>query len=400
MDERTKNPDEELADLKREAVALSEELVRWRRDFHRHPETANQERRTAEVLHRYLEHFGLRVRPAAETGLIAILEGTEKGKTLALRADMDALPLQEQGEKPYKSVNPGAAHACGHDGHMAILIGVAKILAARKQSLRGRVVFLFQPAEERPPGGAKRMIEDGALEEVDAIFGLHLWQPLPTGSIGILKGPMMANSDEFSLLIKGKAGHGSMPHTTIDPILVASHIVVNVQTIVSRNIDPLKPCVVSFGSVSGGTAFNIIPAEVTLIGTVRAFDSNVQALAERRLREIAEETARAFGASCEVDYRRGFPAVVNASAAVDLVTKVARNVLGPDCLRPVDPVMGGEDFAYYLQKVPGAFFFFGAGDGCPFPHHHPAFDIDERALPLATLLMASLALEFLWGERL
>jgi len=399
MGERKMNEGKELADLKKEITTLTNELVRWRRDFHRHPEIANQERRTAEVLRRQLEHLGLRVRPAAETGLIALLEGAGKGKTIALRADMDALPLQEEGDKPYKSLNPGAAHACGHDGHMAILMGAAKILAGRKESWPGRIVFLFQPAEERPPGGAKRMIEGGALDGVDAIFGLHLWQPLPTGSIGILKGPMMANSDEFSLLIKGKAGHGSMPHTTIDPILVASHIVVNVQTIVSRNVDPLKPCVVSFGSVSGGTAFNIIPAEVSLIGTVRTFDRNVQAVAERRLRKIAKGTARAFGASCDIDYRRGFPAVVNDAAAVDFVTQVASKVLGPGCLRAISPVMGGEDFAYYLQKVPGAFFFFGAGDGCPFPHHHPAFDFDERALPSATLLMASLALEFLRGGK-
>jgi amidohydrolase len=243
------------------------------------------------------------------------------------------------------------------------------------------------------------MIEEGALDGVDAAFGLHLFQPLPTGSVGILKGAMMAQSDEFSLVVKGKGGHGSMPHTAIDPILAASHIVINVQTIVSRNVDPLKPCVVSFGTVSGGTVFNIIPTEVSLSGTVRSFDAAVQALAERRLREIAEETARALGASCSFDYVKGYPALVNPAGMVDFVTGVAVKVLGESCLIRMDPIMGGEDFAYYLQKVPGAFFFFGAGDGCPFPHHHPAFDIDEKALPPATLLMASLALEFLGSRK-
>jgi len=249
--------------------------------------------------------------------------------------------------------------------------------------------------EERLRLKGRWRIEEGALDGVDAIFGLHLWQPFPTGSVGIVKGAMMAQSDEFSLVVKGKGGHGSMPHTAVDPILVASHIVVNVQTIVSRNVDPLKPCVVSFGTVSGGTVFNIIPGEVSLSGTVRSFDHVVQSLAERRLREIAEETARALGASCSFNYVKGYPALVNHAGMVDFVKGVAVKVLGEKCLRPFDPIMGGEDFAYYLQKVPGAFFFFGAGDGCPFPHHHPGFDIDERALPQATLLMASLALEFL-----
>lgn len=398
MKKSTRDEERRLASLKDEIGALAGELVEWRRDFHRHPEIANQEKRTSGVIRRFLERLGLFVRPAAGTGLIAVLKGAGEGKTVALRADMDALPLQEEGDKEYKSLHPGAAHACGHDGHMAILMAVAKILARRKKRFGGRVVFLLQPAEERPPGGAKRMIEEGALDGVDAVFGLHLWQPLPTGSVGLVKGPMMANSDEFSLIVRGKGGHGSMPHTAVDPILVTAQIIMATQTIVSRNINPLKPCVVSFGQVSGGTVFNIIPPEVTLGGTVRSFDPDVQSLAEQRLRQIAEETSRTFGASCHLDYIHGFPALVNPGEMVDFVAGVATRVLGPECLKPLEPVMGGEDFAYYLQAVPGAFFFFGAGDGCLFPHHHPAFDIDEKALPLATLLMTSLALDFLGGE--
>jgi amidohydrolase len=381
--------------LKTEVEAIEKNLVEWRRDFHRHPEVESEERRTSKVVREYLEGLGLPVRSAAGTGLTAVLEGQPGGRTVALRADMDALPLTEEGDKEYISQNPGAAHACGHDGHMAILMGTAEILCRWKDRFRGRVVFIFQPAEEKPPGGAKPMIEAGALEGVDAAFGLHLWKDLPTGCVGVVKGPMMANSDSFAIVVRGRGGHGSMPQATIDPILAASHIVVNVQSIVSRNVDPLKPCVVSFGMVKGGTTFNIIPGEVTLIGTVRSFHPEVQKVAEKRLGEIAAETCRAFGASCVLNYEKGYPALVNHPEMVDLVLEVTRRTLGEDRIRPFEPIMGGEDFAYYLQKVPGAFFFLGAGDGQLYPHHHPAFDIDERALPQGVLLLTAVALESL-----
>jgi amidohydrolase len=384
--------------LKNEIAALADQIVAWRRDFHRHPEVAFQETRTSTVIREFLEGLGLPVWSAAGTGLVAVLDGNPGGKTVALRADMDALPIQEIGGKEYGSLNPGATHACAHDGHMAMLMAAAKVLTARKREFSGRVVFLFQPAEEKPPGGAKKMIEDGALEGVDAVFGLHLWQSFPTGRIGVVKGPMMAQSDNFSLVVRGKGGHGAMPHTAVDPIVAAAQIVANCQTIVSRNVDPLKPCVVTFGTINGGTIHNIIPEEVALTGTVRTFDLSVQALAERRLREIGEETAKAFGASCRFEYTPGYPAVVNDAAMVDFASGVARRVLGKDCLQPFDPIMGGEDFAYYLQKVPGAFLFLGAGDGREFPHHHPAFDIDERALPMGAFFITSLALEFLGGK--
>ena len=381
--------------LGKDIAALAGQLVAWRRDFHRHPEVAFEETRTSAVIREFLEGLGLPVRAAAGTGLVAVLEGGTAGRTVALRADMDALPIREEGEKEYISLNPGATHACAHDGHMAMLMAAAKILTARKSGLRGRIVFIFQPSEEKPPGGARRMIEEGALDGVDAVFGLHLWQSFPTGRIGVVKGPMMAQADNFRIVVHGKGGHGAMPHTAVDPILAAAQIVANCQTIVSRNVDPLKPCVVTFGTISGGTAHNIIPEQVVLTGTVRTFDTPVQALAERRLREIAEETAKAFGASCRFEYTLGYPAVVNDAGMVDFATAVARRVLGEDCLQPFEPIMGGEDFAYYLQKVPGAFLFLGAGDGRVFPHHHPAFDIDEKALPMGVHLLTSLALEFL-----
>jgi len=384
--------------LKKEIKKLTPKIVQWRRDFHRHPEIALQEHRTSSVIRTFLEGLGIPAVTLAKTGLKGVLEGKPGGRTVALRADMDALPLREEGDKEYISENPEAAHACAHDGHMAIVMAAAELLSHRKGSFKGRVVFLFQPSEEKLPGGAKEMIEEGALEGVDAIFGLHLWQPLPTGTLGIVKGPMMAQPDQFSVIVKGKGGHGSMPQTTVDPILVASHLVVNVQSIVSRNVDPLKPVVVSFGTVEGGTIYNVIPNEVKLTGTVRTFDPTLQHLAERRLQEITEETCKAFGASGRVDYEKGYPPLVNNDAMVDFVLETVRKTLGEENIRPIDPVMGGEDFAYYLQRVPGAFFFFGMGDGMEFPHHHPAFDLDEKALPLATLLMSFLALEYLRKE--
>jgi amidohydrolase len=312
---------------------------------------------------------------------------------------MDALPIKEEGNKGYISQNPEACHACGHDGHMAIMMGVAKLLAGRRSEFQGKVVFLFQPSEERIPGGAKRMIEEGALEGVDAVFGLHLWQPLPTGLVGCVKGPMMAAPDEFAIKVIGMGGHGSMPQTTVDPILAASHVVVNLQSIVSRNVDPLKSAVLSVGTIQGGTIFNAIPCDVSLTGTVRTFDPELRDLMEKRIREVLESTCKAFGAKGEFTYKRGYPALVNHEAMSEMVMDITKSVLGAKSFQDIDPVMGGEDFAYFLQQIPGAFLFFGMGDGVEHPHHHPAFDIDEKALPQATLLMSSIALHYLTRDR-
>lgn len=239
------------------------------------------------------------------------------------------------------------------------------------------------------------MVDEGALADVDAIFGLHLWQPLPTGKVGIVKGAMMAQPDVFTITIKGKGGHGSMPQQTVDPILVASHLVINAQSIVSRNVDPLKPAVVSFGTIHGGTIYNIIPETITLTGTVRSFDSDIQKVAESRLREITKKTCEAFGAEADFKYEVGYPPVVNNPEMVDFALDAVRKTLGEDQIAQIDPVMGGEDFAYFLQQVPGTFLFFGIGDDNPYPHHHPGFDLDEKALPDATMLMTNLALAFL-----
>ena len=388
-----------IDELKSRIAEIEDDLVAWRRDFHRHPEVAFQEERTSRVLREHLEALGLKVQSMAGTGLRADLQGGGDGPTVALRADIDALPIQEQGDKEYISQNPGAAHCCAHDGHMAVVLGAAKVLSGMKASLNGNVAFLFQPAEELPPGGAVGMIEEGALEGVDAVFGLHFWQPLPTGQVGAVKGPLMAAADNFRISVKGKAGHGSMPQQTVDSILTASQLVVSLQSIISRNLDPLKPGVVSFGTIHGGTVYNIIPEEVKLTGTVRSFDPEVQALARERLLDITLKTCEAFGAQGEMEYEPGYPPVVNPPEMVDFALDVAAKALGPDRIARIDPVMGGEDFAYFLQKIPGAFLFFGMGDGQSLPHHHPGFDMDEKALPQATLLLTALVLEFQEQEK-
>lgn len=381
--------------LKKEARELQGRLVEWRRDFHRHPEIAFQEKRTGAKISEYLQRLNIPWARTAGTGVLGVLKGIPGGKTVALRADMDALPLEEEGDKSYISRNPGAAHACGHDGHMSVLMGVAELLRRRRTHFKGNVVFLFQPAEERSPGGAVKMVAEGALEGVDAIFGMHFWQPMETGTVGLVKGPMMAQTDDFKITIRGKGGHGAMPHQAVDTILAAAQTIINMQSVVSRSVDPLKPAVLSFGTVQGGTVFNIIPAEVTLSGTVRTLDPEVKDLVEKRLREISRDTAISFGAEADVEYFPGFPTLFNDPAMSELALDSARRFLGEDRIREIDPVMGGEDFAYYLQKVPGAFFFFGAGDGNPFPHHHPRFDMDEAALCEAAELMTRIALDFL-----
>ncbi len=384
-----------IEDLKMDAEQLGPQLIEWRRDFHRHPELAFQERRTSSVVRAYLEKLGIPVRSVAGTGLVGVLEGKAGGRTVALRADMDALPLVEQGPKEYISQNAGATHACGHDGHMSILMGAATLLSRRRKELKGKIVLLFQPSEERLPGGAPKMIEEGALDGVDAVFGLHLWQMLPTGKVASVPGPMMAAPDEFTIKITGRGGHGSTPHLTVDPILVSSHLVINLQSVVSRNVDPLRSAVLTVGAISGGTIYNIIPCDATLMGTVRTFDPQVQDLMEKRIREVLAGTCATFGATSEIRYERGYPAVVNDPAMTAIVHEVARKNLGGQSLINIDPVMGGEDFAYFLKKAPGAFIFFGMGDGTTYPHHHPGFDIDEKSLPPATLLMTALALAYL-----
>ena len=386
-----------MSDLTAQIETMTDTLVAWRRDFHRHPELAFEERRTCDVIREFLEGEGIEVAACGRTGLRGVLRGSLPGPTVALRADMDALPVAELSDHDYVSENPGVMHACGHDGHMAILMGAARALAARRDTLPGAVVLLFQPSEENPPGGARLMIEEGALEGVDAIFGLHLWQPLATGVVGLRPGPIMAQADEFEVVVKGRGGHASQPEKCIDPVLVASHVVVAAQTIVSRFANPLEPVVVSCTTIHGGRIHNIIPDSVTMTGTVRCFDPDTQRAVKQRLGEICEKTAALFGATAELAYNDGYPPVVNDPASVELVSRAAARELGEDAVQTVAPIMGGEDFAYYLQRVPGAFALLGMGDDRPHPHHSALFDIDESVLPVGVRLMTAVALEMLGG---
>ncbi len=384
-----------MGNLAAEVDAIAHALVEWRRDFHRHPELAFEERRTSQVVREFLEATGVEVRPCGRTGLRGVLRGGRPGRTVALRADMDALPVAEIADHDYRSQNPGVMHACGHDGHMAILMGAARVLAARRDTLPGNVVFLFQPSEENSPGGAPLMIEEGALDGVDAVFGIHLWQPLPSGIVGLRAGALMAQADEFEVTVHGRGGHASQPNATVDPVVVASHVVVAAQTIVSRFNNPLEPAVVSFTTIHGGRIHNVIPDTVTMTGTVRTLDMATQRAIKQRLGEVCEATCRLFGATAEFKYDDGYPPVVNDAASVDLVVRAAAHELGAERVKTIVPVMGGEDFAYYLQRVPGAFAMLGIGDDRPFPHHNARFDIDERVLPIGVRLMTAVALEML-----
>lgn len=387
-----------MANLSAEVEAIAADLVAWRRDFHRHPELGYQEQRTQQVVRAFLESLDIEARTCARTGVRGRLRGAKPGRTVALRADMDALPVAEIATHDYQSQNPGVMHACGHDGHLAILMGAARLLASRRATLAGDIVFLFQPSEEHHPGGAPLMIEEGALDGVDSIFGLHLWQPFPTGTVGLRAGASMAQADEFEITVGGRGGHASQPDVTVDPVVVASHLVVAAQTIVSRFVNPLQPAVVSVTTIHGGRIDNIIPDTVAMTGTVRTLDRGTQQAIRRRLEEVCDRTCHLFGATAGFAYNDGYPPVVNDAASVDLVARVAARELGAGQVMTMMPVMGGEDFAYYLQRIPGAFAMLGTGDDRPHPHHNARFDIDERALPIGVRLMVAVALEMLDGR--
>lgn len=374
-----------MAKVSPEVAALQADLTKWRRHLHTHPETGFEEFATTEFIVETLSGMGIAASRPGPTGAVADIVGGRPGPTIAVRADIDALPVQEENDIAYRSVNAGRMHACGHDGHTAILLGLAKILQSEKDELPGRVRLIFQPAEEKPPGGAQAMIKAGALEGVAHVIGLHLWSELPTGTAGIAPGPLMANADEFTATIVGRGGHGSAPHQTVDSIVLASQYVTALQTVVSRRVDPLQPAVVSVGTIHGGFTFNVIAPETTVTGTVRSFDAATRDLIEKEMERILKGICSQAGAEYRFEFRRGYPAVVNDPAVTDLFKRAAQAVLGNDAVVHHPPVMGGEDFAYYGQVVPSAFLFLGARNpdkGASYPHHHPRFNIDEDALPI------------------
>ncbi|MGO4889259.1 M20 family metallopeptidase [Anaerobacillus sp. MEB173] len=377
--------------------SLAEEIIEWRRDFHKHPELSFEESRTSKIVADFLRSIGLDVKERVNgNGVVADLKTIENGPTIAFRADMDALPIQEETGLPFASQVPGVMHACGHDGHTAILMGAAKRLSLQRNHLGGNVRFIFQPAEEVSPGGALGMIEEGVLEGVDAIFGLHLWSELPSGTFQTSYGPMMAATDSFSIEINGKGGHGGMPHNTIDSIVIASHLIMASQQIISRNIDPLESGVITFGKMNSGTAFNIIANQAVLEGTARSFSPGVRNILQTKLETLTKGLENIYGADINVNYQRGYPAVVNHKTEAEIILDVARDVFGPENTGIMKPNMVGEDFAYYLKEIPGAFCFIGAGDTNKpiYPHHHPRFQIDETVLPMAAEWFYQLALKY------
>jgi amidohydrolase len=384
--------------IKEASKSVAEQIIELRRDFHQHPELSFEEKRTSKIVTEFLKSCGLRVKENVNVyGVVADLIGAEKGPTIAFRADMDALPIQEETGLPFASEIPGVMHACGHDGHTAILMGAAKLLSSQKEKLKGNVRFIFQPAEEVNPGGAIGMIQEGVLNGVDAVFGLHLWSELPSGTFRTCYGPMMAATDRFIIDIEGKGGHGGMPHKTIDSIVLASQLVMSSQSIISRNIDPLESGVITFGKLNSGSAFNIIANNASLEGTTRSFTPEVRETLQKKLEELTDGLAKIYGAKIKIDYQSGYPAVVNHEREVDVILDAARGVFGPENTGIMKPNMVGEDFSYYLKEIPGAFCFVGAGDPNKpmYPHHHPRFQIDEGVLPLAAEWFCRLAMKYL-----
>lgn len=377
---------------------VKDEVIRWRRYLHRNPEVSFHEEKTSDFVYQTLISFGnLEVSRPTRTSVMARLIGYQPGKVLAIRADMDALPIQEENTFDFVSENPGVMHACGHDGHTAVLLGTAKVLSSLKEKIKGEVRFLFQHAEEMLPGGAEEMVHAGVMDGVDQVIGQHLWSPIETGKIGIGYGPVMASMDTFYLTIQGKGGHAAMPHQTIDSIVIATQVVSNLQQIVSRNIDPIDPVVLSVTKFIGGTTHNVIPDTVEIVGTTRTLNSSVRESLPQRMEEIIEGITKAHHATYTFNYEFGYRPVDNDNSVTSVIEEIANNVVGKQNVIQVRPTMGGEDFSAYQQKAPGTFFFVGAGNaekGITYPHHHPKFTIDEDSLEIALKMFLEAVFEF------
>jgi amidohydrolase len=373
------------------------ELVALRRAIHQNPEQGFKEFKTAALVRSRLKAWGVDHKSMCGTGTVALIKGSRPGPTMLIRADMDALPLQELNKVSYCSRTKGIMHACGHDGHTAMALLAAKLLQKRRTSFRGNVKIMFQPAEEGP-GGAGPMISEGLLKGVDAAFAIHMWNDLPTGRVGVRSGPVFASSDEFRITVVGRGGHGAAPHQTIDPVAAAAQIITACQNIVSRKVDPTKSAVVTFGQIHGGTRHNIIPDTVEMTGTVRAFEEPVRKQMQREIPKVAGGVASALGAKIEFHYRVGYPPTVNEESMTDLVRDSVREAAGTAAAVEQDISMGAEDMSLVLQEVPGCYFFLGSMNprkGLVHPHHSAHFDFDEEALPLGVETWLRLAQRFL-----
>ena len=376
----------DLSQIRSEIRALNPQLVKWRRHLHQYPELGFQEKLTSKFVAQKLQDWDIEHQTGiAQTGIVATIKSSYPGPVLAIRADMDALPIQEENNILYRSRHNGVMHACGHDGHTAIALGTAYYLSNHRDSFRGTVKIIFQPAEEHP-GGAKPMIEAGVLKnpDVDAIVGLHLWNRLPIGTIGVRSGALMAAVECFRCDILGKGGHGAMPDQTIDAVVVSAQVVNALQTIVARNVNPLDSAVVTVGEIRGGTALNVIADQAYLSGTVRYFKPELEGYISRRVEEVIAGVCQSYGAKYELDYWQLYPSVMNDAKIADLVSSVALEVVEtPLGVVPECQTMASEDMSFFLREVPGCYFFLGSANaeqGLDYPHHHPRFNFDESAL--------------------
>jgi amidohydrolase len=395
----------EIDRLKSDIDELVPDMVALRRDLHEHPELAFEEVRTSGIVAQRLRTLGLEVQTnVAKTGVVALLRGasqpgTQTIKTIAIRADMDALPIHELNEIDYRSTIDGKMHACGHDGHTSIALAVADILSKRRAELPGNVKFIFQPAEETI-GGAEPMVKEGAMEGVDGVIGLHLISDYPIGRVGVRAGAVFASADRFVLTVRGKGGHAAMPEMSVDPIVISAYIITALQTLISRETSPFTPAVITIGVVKAGTAFNIIPETAELQGTMRAFSKEHREKLIRRISEVASGVASAMGATCDIKVFDGCPPCTNDAAMTEVVQNAAMESVGADKVDNGEVVMttGSDDMAYFLNAVPGCYFIVGAKNaekGANYPHHHPRFNVDEDAMPIGVEVLTRTALEFL-----
>ncbi len=374
-------------------------MIGWRRHLHAHPELSFAEHETAAFVESTLRSFGgLSIERPTETSVVARLQGARTGKIVALRADTDALPIEEENEVPYASTRPGVMHACGHDGHTAMLLAAAQALVERKNALAGEVRLVFQHAEEMPPGGARALVDAGVVDDADLVAGVHLLSGLRTGRVSVVPGPVTAAADLFELEIVGRGGHGAFPHETVDPVAIAAQVISSLQHIVSRETDPFDGVVVSVTTVNGGTARNVIPGAVTLGGTVRTLASRRREEVRDAIERVVRGVTEAHRAGYRFDYTVGYDPVVNDRRACDVLALGIREELGEEALVEHPPVMGGEDFSAYCEAAPAAFFWVGSGNeelGTTWPHHHPRFDIDEAALRHGATVFVRTALDVL-----
>ncbi|OTN87838.1 hypothetical protein A5819_000286 [Enterococcus sp. 7E2_DIV0204] len=375
------------------------DMVKWRRHLHQHPELSFHEVETAKYIKKVLADFpNLEVSSLTENSVIAILKGSKPGKTIALRADIDALPIVEEADVDFPSENPGVMHACGHDTHTAMLLGAIKTLTGMQDKIAGTVKFIFQPAEEEPPGGAKLLVEAGVMDDVDQVFGLHIAPNIPVGMVGTRKGPASAASDVFTLKIQGKGSHGSTPDLSVDPIMIGVEIITNLNNIVSRNVSPFDNAVISIGEFNAGKTANVIPDTAKIQGTVRTNNKEVRAFIQKRIEGIIDGICKMYDATYDLDYLLGYSEVNNDSDATDIVMAAAEKVVGKERMFEALKMMGGEDFSAYTDVRPGSFFILGGGtaaEGCGYMNHHPKFKIMEECFPVGAGMHTQIILDIL-----